>query len=110
MSWRAGPRSTLPVQTLNCAPCQGQVSTSPSSSPSLRGPLIWVQLSVKAYMDPSTFARQIGSPSTSTAMSSPSSKSLSSATFTKSDIDRPHYLYAHALNGDNSACDAVARG
>src|SRR5260370_6663842 len=40
ISWRAGPRNTFPVQTLNCAPCHGQVSTSPSSSPSLSGPPI----------------------------------------------------------------------
>src|SRR4051794_29081464 len=33
----AGPRSTAPVHTLNCAPCKGHVTVEPSSVPSLNG-------------------------------------------------------------------------
>src|SRR5579875_3246195 len=69
-------------------------------------------------MVPSTFARQTGSPSTSTARRSPSSKSLSSAAFMKSVIRFPvpavcreaHSGVLDADDGQNRAGDAVAVG
>src|SRR5437588_4920922 len=108
MSWRAGPRRTLPVQTLNCAPCHGQVSTSPSSSPSFSGPLICVQLSVNAQMSPFTLARQIGSPSTSMPSSSPSFISSSSATFINSFILAVKCILIITCRGSLQACKGQA--
>src|SRR2546430_2026551 len=108
ISWRAGPRTTLPVRTLNWAPCQGQVRISPSSSPSFSGPLIWVQLSVKAHTSPFTRARQMGSPSTSTANSAPSSNSSTFATLIKSVIIVVVVWFLNAGKGETAVQHAQA--
>src|SRR5262249_1987308 len=50
----AGPRSTAPVQTLNCERCHGQVTVMPSSVPWLSGPPACVHLACVAQKFPST--------------------------------------------------------
>src|SRR4051812_30442007 len=50
----AGPRSTAPVHTLNCAPCNGHVTVEPSSLPSLSGPCLCVHLDCVAKKRPLT--------------------------------------------------------
>src|SRR5262245_41508079 len=50
----AGPRSTAPVHTLNCAPCNGQVTVEPSITPSLNGPCLCVHKACVAQNPPST--------------------------------------------------------
>src|SRR5882724_3384660 len=76
--------STSPVLTLNLAPCQGQVTSSPSSSPSERGPPRCVQVSSMAWNLPSTLRRAIFFPCTSTNLPWLGSSSLACATLTYS--------------------------
>src|SRR5205085_2297550 len=50
----AGPRSTAPVHTSNCAPCSGHVTIEPLVTPSLKGPCLCVHLACVAQKPPST--------------------------------------------------------
>src|SRR5690348_9685208 len=50
----AGPHSTAPVHTLNCAPCSGHVTVEPLITPSLSGPCLCVHLACVAQNPPST--------------------------------------------------------
>src|SRR5229473_2839770 len=80
----AGGLSTSPVLTLNLAPCQGQVTLSPSSSPSERGPPRCVQVLSMAWNLPSKLNRAIFFPCTSTNLPWLGSSSLACATLTYS--------------------------
>src|SRR5258708_5050585 len=83
---RAGGQSTSPVLTLTLAPCQGQVTSSPSSSPSERGPPRCVQVLSIAWNLPSTLNRAIFFPCTSTNLPWLGSSSLAWATLTYSGM------------------------
>src|SRR6476659_10125624 len=50
----AGPCSTAPVHTLNCEPCQGQVTVDPSTVPSPSGPCLCGHVACVAHKLPST--------------------------------------------------------
>src|SRR3989304_3218931 len=77
---------TSPLLTSNWAPCHGHVTTSPSRSPSDRGPPEWVQTSPMAQKVPLTLKRAIRSPSSSTRIPVPAAPSLVSATLTNLPI------------------------
>src|SRR5229473_93371 len=82
----AGGLSTSPVLTLNLAPCQGQVTSSPSSSLSERGPPRCVQVLSMSWNLPSKLNRAIFFPCTSTSFPRLGSSSLACATLTYSGM------------------------
>src|SRR6516165_4548056 len=88
---RAGGASTSPVLTLNCAPCQGQVTTSPDNSPSPNGPPSWVQVLSMAWNVPATLKRAMLRPPASTTLPVPGATSFVSATFTSLDMVFPPF-------------------
>src|SRR5262249_4044408 len=83
---RAGGANTSPVLTLNCAPCQGQVTTSPANSPSPNGPPRWVQVLSMAWKVPATLNRAMLRPSASTTLPVPGASPFVSVTFTSLDM------------------------
>src|SRR5918996_8320 len=72
---------TAPVLMSNLAPCQGQVTSAPSTVPSDSGPPRWVHVSLSAWNASPTRKRAIFSPSTSTSLACWSSNSSVVATF-----------------------------
>src|SRR5919204_3343665 len=80
----AGDSTISPVRTLKRLKCHGQVTISPSSSPSASGPPSCVHSSLNAKNEPLTFAIATRSPWTSTSLSLPVGISCVSAALTKS--------------------------
>src|SRR5213594_2811162 len=72
---------TAPVLMANLAPCQGQVTSAPSTVPSDSGPPRWVHVSLSAWNASPTRKRAIFWPSTSTCLACWSSNSSVVATF-----------------------------
>src|SRR2546425_7660615 len=72
---------TAPVLMSNLAPCQGQVTSAPSTVPSDSGPPRWVHVSLSAWNASPTRKRAIFWPSTSTSLACWSSNSSVVATF-----------------------------
>src|SRR3989442_11338485 len=72
---------TAPVLMSNLAPCQGQVTSAPSTVPSDSGPPRWVHESLSAWNASPTRKRAIFWPSTSTSLACWSSNSSVVATF-----------------------------
>src|SRR5713226_1688245 len=72
---------TAPVLMSNLAPCQGQVTSAPSTVPSDSGPPRWVHVSLRAWNAAPTRKRAIFWPSTSTSLACWSSNSSVVATF-----------------------------
>src|SRR5712664_1113260 len=71
---------TAPVLISNLAPCQGQVTSAPSTVPSDSGPPRWVHVSLSAWNTSPTRKRAIFWPSTSTSLACWSSSSSVVAT------------------------------
>src|SRR4029450_9832385 len=80
---------TAPVLISNLAPCQGQVTSAPSTVPSDSGPPRWVHVSLSAWNASPTRKRAIFSPSTSTSLACWSSNSSVVATFMNLGIALP---------------------
>src|SRR6266478_2719052 len=88
--WPAGGPSTAPVVTSNTAPCQGQVTSTPSTAPSHSGPPTCVQVLSMAWNEPPTLKSAISLPLTSTIVAWPAGISSILATFTNSGIASPN--------------------
>src|SRR6266404_2510459 len=81
-----GGPSTWPVVTSNTAPCHGQVTSTPSISPSHNGPPTCVHVLSMACNEPPTLKSAISLPFTSTILAWPAGMSSVLATFTNSGI------------------------
>src|ERR671919_2360838 len=77
------PRPTTLVLMSNLAPCQGRVTSAPSTVPSDSGPPRWVHVSLSAWNACPTRKRAIFWPSTSTSLACWSSSSSVVATFAR---------------------------
>src|SRR5262245_50294259 len=84
-----GGPSTSPLVTSKTPPCQGQVTSTPLSSPSDSGPPACVHVLSIAWNEPSTLKSAISVPLTSTIRACPAGMSSVLATFTNSGIAQP---------------------
>src|SRR5439155_12043476 len=80
LSRGAGGVRCFPVVTSNWAPCQGQVTTLPSRSPSQSGAPRWQQVSSMAQIVPPTLNRATCLPLTVTCLPLPTGISCTVAT------------------------------
>src|SRR5437899_10929256 len=89
---------TAPVLMSNLAPCQGQVTSAPSTVPSDSGPPRWVHVSLSAWNASPTRKRAIFWPSTSTSLACWASSSSVVATFMNLG-HRPFLLWVGSVFG-----------
>src|SRR5262249_12630564 len=87
-SYAGGPR-TSPVRTSNLAPCKGQITSCPESSPSANEASSWVHILSMAKNSPLTLKSAICLPLTSIRRPCPGPTSSVLATFTNSVILLP---------------------
>src|SRR5262249_14484378 len=98
------PRGVLPVRTLSCQACQGQVTVVPATAPSARGPPWWGQIPSIAEITPSVLKIAYTRPSYSISLAAPGGSSSRVAIFTKRDI-RPSLPCHHRPIPSPSRCD-----
>src|SRR5207244_10328096 len=87
-TWRSDFVKQAPVFTLYCQPCHGQVTTSPSSSPSPSGPPRWRQVLSMTWNAPLRLKTAYSFPFTLATIPAPGATSAVPATRTKLAMTR----------------------